>query len=313
MGEGGWGVTSPTWTSLLPPAGDREVIVPWVGGGDAWDARRRWIVAERPPSWGWWSFSVLAAKLVEPREAEPPWPSSYFKAERGRLALLVGDLATAYTPPYEQVRVPLPPPELPRFSRVRLHRHLDGCGYVLEELLDSPCEEAVRLAVAEGLEQLDVHGATPAHRAAFEVLARYRRECQRRREEVEARARLEEVRRRDNPAGRRALAGLDPEEACRAALRTGGGMLVGFRAAGDRAVLDWRLDGRPLQSVVTLPAMSVVEAGFCLQDHRTGRRDDRLLSVEALPGVAREAVETGKLVVLRHGAGEDVDDPWTED
>lgn len=299
-----------TWQSLLAPTTDaRAVLAPWVGRSDVWDGRRRWVVTERPGTWGWYTFSVKNAKLVSPEPSEPPWPSNYFCDERGVLALLVGDTAWRYSPPYVQVRVPLPPVDAPRFCRVRLHVHKDGCGYVLEQLFDSPAEEAVRRALLEEKDELAVAGATPAHRAAFDALTWRRKDIARRRvEAVAARAQADLYRQEGTAEGRRRVAAAEPERGARLALEAGGGRLAGFRMLGaSQAVVDWTLDGQPFQCVVTVPALAILDAGVCLAGA------DRVLTLEALPAVCREARETHRLVVLRH-VGEDADqDEWSNE
>jgi hypothetical protein len=64
-------------------------------------------------------------------------------------------------------------------------------------------------------------------------------------------------------------------------------------------VVRFRAEAMRFECVVDRLALSVVDAGICLQDHRTGRRDDKLLSLESLPSVIREAIRTGRLHVYR--------------
>lgn len=119
-----------------------------------------------------------------------------------------------------------------------------------------------------------------------------------------ARARLAELAKVGGTAeGRRAMAQVDFRGAARAALGFGGAELLDtWPAPGAQGahVVRWRHLGHRLECTVDMN-MRVLDAGICLTDHDTGESYDTLLTLESLPGVVREAEETGRLVVWRRG------------
>ena len=291
-------------------------MVPYHGKGLAWEAKRQWrfAVGHAPPLWGWYSTEKERGRLVRPVRVAAPDVEGYF-GERGAQALIVGDAAWTCAVRVKLV-VPLPPEDLPRFSLVKLVMGRDHCGYVAAVLPDTAVEEAVRLALAEERTGIDtIPGVTPAHRAAFGVYTQARAQARQQQALIEAQRQAEDARRRaGSPAGRRMLAASDPEEACRAALRVSGGVLLGFRRSGtDLGVVDWSCDGRPFQCIVKLNGLGLHDPGICLTSHETGEEGGKLITLEALPSVVREARDTNKLVVFRHVGDEEVtDDPWSD-
>ena len=46
--------------------------------------------------------------------------------------------------------------------------------------------------------------------------------------------------------------------------------------------------------------LRIVDAGICLEDHATGEKGDTYFTLESPPGVVRQAIREGQLVVWRH-------------
>jgi hypothetical protein len=60
--------------------------------------------------------------------------------------------------------------------------------------------------------------------------------------------------------------------------------------------VSWRFLNERFTSIVEGLTLQVLDAGICL-GHPA---QDRLLTLDSLPAVVREAVNTGRLVILRH-------------
>jgi hypothetical protein len=86
--------------------------------------------------------------------------------------------------------------------------------------------------------------------------------------------------------------GGDPTERVETALRSSGATPLGVRRL-DRDLLEVRylLDGERFVSVVDGASLQVVDAGICLAGH------DRLVTLDSLPSVIREAIATDQLVM----------------
>ena len=82
------------------------------------------------------------------------------------------------------------------------------------------------------------------------------------------------------------------EERAEAALRATGAALLASRQLGNGLLeVRYLLDGERFVSVVDAGSLQVVDAGICLAG------EDRLVTLDILPLVIREAVETGRLVM----------------
>jgi hypothetical protein len=308
--------------------GDEHVVQPWVGGRELVtqkEAYRRWRIEGRlPREHGWYKFKVEArtATVVEPAE---PDSQALGKREDGYLVgnLFVGDqdaragqakpedLAGLFEPVY------LVDPGLDRFSRVRVARPFKdgplifaGQGFPL-----GPEEDVLNAYLDKEKSVTQIPGVIPSLDLAFRIETWRRAEAERRRREEEERRRLEEeIRQREarrqelieqhgDGQRRRELAGIDFEEAARAALAVGGAELLDCRDSGYRnneKIVRYRVEGRRLECVVNARTLGILDAGVCLTDHDTGERGDTWLTLESLPGVIREALNTGRLVVWRH-------------
>ena len=87
--------------------------------------------------------------------------------------------------------------------------------------------------------------------------------------------------------------------AARAALAGAGASFVSLRSlqGGSQLEVRYRFLGAGFETVVAAETLNVLDAGICLDGA------DGALTLESLPGVIREAVETGALVVTRGRGG----------
>ncbi len=96
--------------------------------------------------------------------------------------------------------------------------------------------------------------------------------------------------------GRRNRAADGPEERAEAALEAAGARMESIRRlGGDRLEVVYRYGGERFISIVDRDTLQVIDSGICL-GHPP--RDD-LVTLESLMGVIQEAMETGRLVILR--------------
>jgi hypothetical protein len=312
------------WRDLLDH--DENIIAPWLGGRSLRTFSRAWEIKGRlPPSYGWYIFNLSGRKarwndgVILP--AEPPVGSL-----RGLTAgYLVGDRLIADDVSVELgarnlasvgEKVWLIDPGLDRFTRITAGRFYDdgpliyeGPGFPL-----GPEDEVLQAFLDQKDSVDDIHGVVPALEMAFRFESWIRAEAEKRRQEELERQRLEaEIRAREerrqriiqelgDSAGRRELSVTDFEEAARAALRVGGAEFLDYRRSPQRneRIVRFRLENRRFECTCDVRTLRIIEAGICLTDERSGRRDDHLLTLESLPSSIREAMRAGVLVVFRH-------------
>ncbi|MBT3219765.1 MAG: hypothetical protein HN348_11785, partial [Proteobacteria bacterium] len=207
------------------------------------------------------------------------------------------------------------PEGLERFSRALVARHADGkLIFVRLEFPLGP-EMEVLAAWQDGRESLDdIEGVTPALEVAFLwltwrrlLLEERRKEVEDRRLALEAQRWVEERRSRyqaalAEQAARRRAARRDFATAARGALAISGAELLDYRssARGDEMVVQFRLRRQRFECVVEKHTLRVVDAGICLTDHHSGERGDDRFTLESLPPVIIEAIETGQLHIYRY-------------
>ena len=79
------------------------------------------------------------------------------------------------------------------------------------------------------------------------------------------------------------------------ALDSAGAMLLGQRDLGNGSLeVTFSFWGERFISIVDSHTLQVYDAGICLSG------EDRLVTLESLPSVIREAIETSRLVITRH-------------
>jgi hypothetical protein len=278
------------------------------------------VTGRLPREFGWylWECQGRRAGLVEEAEADGDY-------ERGRACesgYLVGDRFIALTARVEPdparlveqtVPVYLVEPGLERFAPIRAALDEEGRHIYIQEVFGLGPEEEVREAYVDRKASVaHVSDVPPALDLAFRFASRRRLEVERRRAELE-RMRLEEARREEarrkigTGPGRRTLVGVDPEAAARAALRVGGAELLDVRDGRIRRemIVQYRVDNRRLECVAQRDTLRIVDAGICLEDHATGEKGDTYFTLESLPGVVRQAIREGQLVVWRHANEEE--------
>jgi len=308
------------WRDLVEVE-EQDITVPWTGGRSLRCHSRTYTISGRLPSeHGWYRFKVQhkEAKLIE--AAEPKTD----ELKDIRTGFLVGDRfipdgAPAYNLDYGLIarqykKVALIEEGLDRFARIEVGK-LTPFGSLIYRGATFPLgpEEEVLSAFLDRKDSIsDIKGVTPALQAAFEAECNQIREAEQRRAELE-RLRIEEEareaqeRRRSelaealgSGAGRREMATVDFQEAARAALAVGGAELLDVRAGQrNEKVVRYRLEGRRFECVCDLQ-MRIIDAGVCLTDESTGEKGDTFFTLESLPGVIKQAIREGVLVVFRH-------------
>lgn len=310
------------WRDLLQANDDETLVAPWVGGRSLRTFDRTWRIEGRQPSeFGWHTFRLSArkARWVEPAE-------SPFGVLQGTLrGYLVGDRlipegTTRVEPELAKLvenyeRVHLVEFGLDRFARIAAGRFCEDGPLVYEnqEFPSGPEQEVTTAFLNEAKTVDDIVGVDPALDMAYRIeswrrveAVRLRREEQERREKEERRQRLiEQV---GTGAGRRQMAQEDFGEGAKAALLVGGATYLDHRRAPNpnEMVIRFRVDRRRFECVCCRHTLQIIDAGICLTAHyddpnfQGGTRGDTWLTLESLPGVIREAQETGRLVAFRH-------------
>jgi hypothetical protein len=62
----------------------------------------------------------------------------------------------------------------------------------------------------------------------------------------------------------------------------------------------FRVDGQRFICSCDAETLQIVDSGICLNDYDTGEKGDTWLTLESLPSVIREAIETGVLHIFWH-------------
>jgi hypothetical protein len=313
-----------SWRELLQ--NDNETItLPWIGSRELRSFSRKWTIAGfLPHEHGWYVFNLLKGRTatVSQGPVEPlvtTLSNVYFGYLVGdRFATGIVDQAVV-TQPLEAAkrlsRVHLINDDVDRFARVSVGTvTIDGPLFFRQVEMPLGPEDDVLRAYEDRAETVnDIKGVTPALDAAFRMALWQRTEAERRRAELE-RLRAEEearlaaeVKRQElikqlgDGAGRRAMAQVDFEAAARAALAIGGAELLDWKAVRGRPeyTVRYRLNRRRFECVCDAN-LHIIDAGVCLQDHRTGIKGDDRFTLESLPGVIQQAEREDKLVVFRN-------------
>lgn len=318
------------WQDLLAKPED-TFVAPWLGGGTIQHGARTWqITGRRPREHGWHRFSVSGTRKTSWQGAAVDVDAStYFEGAKLVRGYLVGDrllpdgmgsVADVALLLDRSEAVHLVDSGLDRFTRVAAARHVDGSLiYVRQEFPLGPEQAVLDVYLDRGTDLRAIPGVTPALDLAFrfEMWQRERAEEHRRAVETARRAEEErqaaEARRRDlmerlgDGASRRALARIDFGEAAAAALRVAGAEILDWRDSTRRgeAVVRFRFRDRRFECVCTKDTLHIVDSGVCL----TG--NDRLFTLESLPAVLAEAMDTHRLHVFRHA--DDRGNDWAPD
>ena len=309
------------WKDLLTQENER-VVLPWLGGRSVRSASRHWTIEGRAPrEHGWYTFRPAGARTAFLEGLAEAQPDILTGVVRGYLVgdHLVPDDARVETDPklllsYAE-KVFLLEPGLDRFARVAAGR-MTKDGPLIYQGPDMPLgvEDTVLQAFLDQKTTVtDIKGVVPSLDVAFRMEVWQRAETERCRVELEKKRREEEeLRQREerrkqlvetlgDAKGRRDLAKVDFAEAAKAALRVGDAEMLDHRKHVQKGewVVKYRLDGRRFECVCD-DNLRIVDAGICLIDHDTDERGDTFFTLESLPGVVREAMRIGRLVVFRH-------------
>lgn len=320
------------WADLL--AQTETVTLPWVGGRTiAHEGRWLKVTGRLPREHGWHKFEFgggKTAKWVGEGEMD-------FSYEEGRKILrgyLVGDwlvpdgvhaIHDFDVMPDQAVQVHLIEPGLERFCRVAAMKSDAGFYVYMRPEFPMGPENDVQVAYQDQRPTVNhIKDVTPALELSFRWEIWHRDEAEKRRAELERLRREEEarlereerMRRFREQAGdaqaRREMAQVDFRAAAQAALAMANARLLDCRRSRNQGemVVQYECEGRRLECVCDMN-LSIIDAGICLTDHHTGEKGDTYFSLETLPGVIREAIRTGRLVVWRHVDGDpDYDDGW---
>ncbi len=291
------------------------IVLPYFGGSRVEAADRRLRLAE-PVEPGWWRFRVEGRRAVALEPAEPVDLSDR-PAVRGHHAA-----GWLFASGRDIHRIALPPAEEPA-PLARVTGRVWHSGDLLLDSIDfeDEAEEAARRALEEGHGIAEVRGVSPSLRAAFgfalaesvgreldvpvspreaggrvQELATGGREAaagllrqlaeERRQADVEARAREVRARVRERRG--------DPVDLADAALDAAGARMLGCRRiGGGNLEVRFQLDGERFVTVVAGHSLQVLDAGICLAGA------DRELTLDSLPSVIREAIETDRLNITR--------------
>lgn len=309
-----------SWQDLL--SSDEKRTLPWTGGRRVFDKDRTWTIKGRlPEEFGWFEFDTSTARkatLVGPADPDPDYETDR-RTVRGYLTgnRMIPDDARVDPDPDKLIdqttQVYLVEPGLERFVRAVVADNNGRLVYVRQEFPEGP-ETEVQEAYQDRLESVShIKGVTPALDLAFRWVSRQRllaeereREAERRRiEEEKKRAEKELVRQamKDSGTGlgRRALAQRDFNAAAKAALFISGAQLLDTRKSHrkNEMIVQYRFRNHRLECVVDKQTLRIIDSGICLTDH-DGEKGDRYFTLESLPGVVKEAIDTDRLVVYRH-------------
>ena len=297
------------------------LVLPYLGGARVAGDGRRWRV-RTPVAPGWWSFE-LSGRVARPVTPATAPDLSRLAAFRGHL---VGGWIFAGGDHIEAVLlVPEdePPPLAPAIAR-RWH----DASLVFDALdFETEAEDLVRRALEDerSIEQIAGVGASLRAAFAFALVERLARRRRLRVSPRELKGRWLDVARRGPAAAgelldeidqRRRRVGLQTvvarvvdgarraeelwerwpsERRAEAALEAAGGTLLALRRQGETQIeVTFRFLGERFISIVDAQTLQVHDAGICLDGA------DREITLESLPSVIREAIETGELVITRH-------------
>jgi len=301
------------------------MVLPYLGGPTV-SADGRRLRLEGDAVVGWHRFELEGRKARALEAADPP--EALEKRPKVRGHFMAGWLFTSGD---ASVRLHLVPDDEPEPLSIVIGRKWHDGEVLFGGLdFDGDPEMEARLALEEEQSLAEVKGVGPSLRYAFgyalvhkvarrldvpvsfyevkaaaltaarEGVAAAEHALTHLVEEREARARLRaqedavaEAERRRRSWRTRVREGT-PEERAEAALDAVGGTLLSTRRQGEGLLeVTFRYLGQRFISVVDQNSLHVYDAGICLDGH------DEELTLESLPSVIREAVDTSQLVITR--------------
>jgi hypothetical protein len=307
----------------------QPVVLPYFGGTRV-DASDRRLRVSSELARGWWRFRI------EGRRAVPTEPAS--PGELGALPVIRGHWVSGWIVVDGQTlwRIALPPDdEPPPLARVVARRWYSG-DLVFDALAFEDDAEVVARRALEELRPIgELRGVVPSLRTAFglalgcaiarelelpvtvrELLPRVvaiadagrvalrdwldELAAARARADADARQRAEALRREAVAGTARVLAHHgDPVQRADDVLDGAGARMLSCRRLERGARLDvtYEVDGTRIMSIVEAGTLQVIDPGVCL-----GHGGEfRVLTLDAMPSVVREAIETGRLNLTRRG------------
>jgi len=292
------------WRDLLND--EKVVVLPWVGGRSLRYQGRTWSLITTPPHTGWASFELRGQKARFLNFAEP----NYDVLEHRTSGYLVGvsslvlDNISVHTPIAQATREVHFCDTLEKFSRVIAGSVFPGgpLFYVSQDFPKNPDSEALPHLESDSESLETVSEVTPALDVAYRIELTYRRETEKRRQEELARVAAEELQRQRDEFLRNVRAGRDIsqvglEEAARAALAISQSTLLSIRTTSEGHVVRFMLRDRRFECVCN-SRFGIIDAGICLTGD-DGYKWDSTLTLESLPPVIAEAIDTGVLHVFR--------------
>lgn len=301
-----------------------EEVLAYTGGSHVRSATRKLALAAAPKDSGWYRFEIRGRKAHVLGPAEAPdlerLPLLRGCNWQGRLVQADGSVRALAIQGEDESLL---------FAPLRVRRWHEGSLVLEGEDFETEIEQILRNALEARAGLAQVRGVSAAQRAAY-VYALLERVARRRPlwQPPEVRARIPSLAEGGEQAARAELRRLEARRAearattlsvapaptraetarasargvpheqatrVRGALTSAGASYLSMRALahGTQLAVQFRfLDGR-FESIVASDTLNVIDAGICLDGA------DRALTLESLPGVIREAVETGQLVVTR--------------
>lgn len=299
-----------SWAELIRQPHDSDpLFLPWVGGREIQASGVRWRLKKLPPALGWHWFEVVGARHLSFCDATPqhtPRRERLVGMATSQGLITLRGIAFKNSFFHGNNVQPL------QFVGSQELRPFTHCSFALAEpkrrwiFAGEYRDQQHRTAVQAARDAFESHddafslvGASPALVAAYEFAVSARAEADA--QERKNAALLEAQEALGTPEGRRRLsAGASFDAAAEEALRTAGAEFLSAREVrpGEMAVR-YVTSGHRLECVVDRATLRVLDAGVCLTDESSGRKDDSLLSLEALPLVVNEADEQNALVIWR--------------
>ncbi|HEU0031139.1 MAG TPA: hypothetical protein VFQ53_10940 [Kofleriaceae bacterium] len=311
--------------SFLSPVD--PIVLPYFGGTRVEAADRRWkVVGDLEP--GWWKFQIDGRRATAIERASPT-DLSKLPAVRGHW--VQGWVVASGR---ELGQIALPPEDEPApLARVTARRWFSGDLLFEAMEFEDDAELEARRALEDRRPLRDVKGVVPSLRAAFgyalglaaaadlkiHVTIRELTPIvveiadggidvvrvlfddlveQRRLHEQLVRERLRQLALEQTAKGARVVArARDARERCDEVLADAGARMVAFRRIANGAQLEvtYTVEGARIISLVDAATLNVIDPGCCL-----GHAGEyRVLTLDAMPSVVREAIETGRLNIGR--------------
>jgi hypothetical protein len=316
--------------------GDKPtVVLPYFGGTRVDSAERRLHVdtGDQQLVPGWWRWKIEGRRAVA-KKPESPVDLSTLPAVRGHYCngWVVVDGRTLH-------RIALPPDDEPApLSRVTARRWYSNDWLFDTTEFEDDAELTARHALEERRPLGDIKGVVPSLRAAFgyslgmdiareldievtpreltsrvvqiadggrevvtqmftallEQRRRETEEARRRAAEAEAAARLADAIKDARVITRKGTRH-DPQRRADDALERAGARMLSARlvARGEQLDVTYEVDGTRIMSLVDAGSLQVLDPGVCLSGAH------RVLTLDAMPSVVREAIETDALNITR--------------